>query len=102
MRIKKGDTVIVITGTDKGKKGKVLKAFPELDRIVVEGVNVKKKHQRANKTNQKGQIIDRTLPVHVSNVMIIDPSSGKGSRIGKKLVGEKLVRVAQKSGSALE
>lgn len=102
MNIKKGDTVIVITGTDKGKKGKVLKAFPVEMRIVVEGVNMKKKHQRPSKSNQKGQVIERTLPIHVSNVMVVDPSSGKGSRVGKKMIGEKRVRIARKSGSTLE
>ena len=102
MKIKKGDTVIVITGTDKGKKGKVLRAFPALERVLVEGVNMKKKHQRANKSNQKGQIIERALPVHVSNVMVVDPGSGKPTRIGKKMIGEKSVRVARKSGATLE
>jgi large subunit ribosomal protein L24 len=70
MKIKKNDNVIVIAGKDKGKTGKVLKAFPKLDMVLVDGVNVKKKHQRATKSNSKGQIVEKPLPVHVSNVKI--------------------------------
>ena len=83
MKIKKGDTVKVISGKDRGKSGKVLRAFPKEDLVVVEGVNVKKRHQRATKTNQKGQIIDKTMPVHVSNVMLVD-GSGKAVRRRRK------------------
>lgn len=67
MKIKKDDKVKIITGKDKGKTGKVLRAFPKLDQIIVEGVNIKKKHQKPTKSNQKGQIIDKTMPIHVSN-----------------------------------
>ena len=70
MKIKKNDNVIVIAGKDKGKTGKVLKAFPKLDMVLVDGVNIKKKHQRATKSNSKGQIVEKPLPVHVSNVKI--------------------------------
>ena len=83
MKIKKGDTVKVISGKDRGKSGKVLRAFPNEDLVVVEGVNVKKRHQRATKANQKGQIIDKTMPVHVSNVMLVD-GSGKAVRRRRK------------------
>lgn len=69
MHVKKGDIVTVISGKDKGKSGKILKAMPRENRVVVEGVNIRKKHQRPTKSNQKGQIIDRTLPIHASNVM---------------------------------
>lgn len=99
MSIKKGDTVIVITGKDKGTKGTVLRAIPKDEKVVIEGVNVKKKHQRPNRRAQKGQIVDRPLPVHVSNVMFVDPKTGNRTRIGKKLVDKKYVRVAQKSGT---
>jgi len=75
--------VKVISGKDRGKSGKVLRAFPKEDLVVVEGVNVKKRHQRATKTNQKGQIIDKTMPVHVSNVMLVD-GSGKAVRRRRK------------------
>lgn len=70
MKIKKNDNVIVIAGKDKGKSGKVVKAFPKLDMVLVEGVNVSKKHQRANKANSKGQIVEKPMPIHVSNVKI--------------------------------
>ena len=83
MKVKKGDMVKVISGKDRGKSGKVLRAFPKEDLVVVEGVNVKKRHQRATKTNQKGQIIDKTMPVHVSNVMLVD-GSGKAVRRRRK------------------
>ncbi len=101
MNIKKGQTVIVIAGKDKGKQAKVLKAFPAMNKIIVEGVNVVKRHQRARKSGQKGQIIDTAMPVHVSNVMVVDPKTGKGTRIGAKMVGEKKVRVTKKSGTEL-
>lgn len=67
MKIKKDDKVKIITGKDKGKTGKVLRAFPKFDQIIVEGVNVKKRHQKATRSGQKGQIIDKTMPIHVSN-----------------------------------
>ncbi|MBL7045073.1 MAG: 50S ribosomal protein L24 [Parcubacteria group bacterium] len=67
MKIKKNDKVKIIAGKDKGKTGKVLRALPKLDQIIVEGVNVKKRHQKPTQSNQKGQIIDKVMPVHVSN-----------------------------------
>lgn len=101
MKIKKNDNVIVIAGKDKGKTGKVTKALPERDMVIVAGVNMKKKHQRPQKSGQKGQIIEKTMPIHISNVMIADPSTGKRSRIGMKLVGEKYVRISKKSGKEI-
>lgn len=68
MHVKKGDNVIVLSGKDRGKKGKVVKSLPKLSKVIVEGVNVTKKHQRARKTNEKGTIISVAMPVHVSNV----------------------------------
>jgi large subunit ribosomal protein L24 len=101
MRIKKGDTVLVIAGKDKGKKGKVLTAIPKESLIVVEGVNKLKKHQRATRGGQKGQIVEKTMPIHVSNAMVIDQSSGKPTRVGRKVVGGKMVRISKKSGNEL-
>lgn len=101
MKIKKGDKVIVVTGKDRGKSGKVLRALPQKDRVIVEGVNVVKRHQRATKQRQSGQIVDKTLPVHVSNVMIADPKSGKPTRIGIKRVNGKYTRIAKKSNTTL-
>ncbi len=98
MKIKKDDNVIVISGKDKGKTGKVVKAFPALNRVVVAGVNIKKAHNRPQKSGQKGQIIDKTMPIHVSNVMIVDPKTNKRSRIGLKIDAGKKVRVSKKSG----
>jgi large subunit ribosomal protein L24 len=68
MKIKKGDMVKVLTGASRGKTGKVLMAFPSMEKVLVEGVNIKKRHERARKQNQKGQIVERPAPVHVSNV----------------------------------
>ncbi len=68
MKIKTGDTITVITGKDKGKTGKVLKAFPREDRVVVEGINIKKKHRKANQSGKKGQIVEIPHPIHVSNI----------------------------------
>lgn len=100
MKIKKGDNVIVITGSDRGKSGKVLRVFPKKDLVLVEGVNIKKRHQRPRKSNQKGQIIDKTLPFHVSNVMLVDPGSGKPARVQMKIEKGVKTRVAAKSGTA--
>lgn len=101
MKIKKNDNVIVITGKDKGKTGKVIKALPDRDMVVIAGVNIKKKHQRPQKSGQKGQMVEKTLPIHVSNVMILDSSTGKRSRIGMKLIGDKYVRISKKSGKEI-
>lgn len=101
MKIKKGDNVIVITGKDKGSEGKVLRVFPEKSLVLVEGVNTKKKHQKARKSGAKGQVISFGAPLHVSNVAIKDPKSGKPSRIGYKIEDGKKVRISKKSGSVL-
>ncbi len=101
MKIKKGDSVIVIAGKDKGKSGKVLRALPKRSLVIIEGVNVRKRHQKATRANQKGQVVDKTLPVHVSNVMLQDPKSGARTRIGKKKQGNVMVRVAKKSNTTL-
>lgn len=101
MKIKKGDNVKVIAGKDKGKTGAVKEAFPKKDMVLVEGVNVLTKHEKARRRGSKGQIVKKSFPIHVSNVMVIDPKSGKPSRVGKKKVGEKMTRVAKKSGQSL-
>lgn len=101
MNIKKGDSVIVLSGKDKGAKGKVVKVLREQNRVIVEGVNVWKKHQKSRTRDGKGEIIDVTRSVHVSNVQPVDPKSGKGTRVSKKVVAGKRVRVAQKSGQEL-
>jgi large subunit ribosomal protein L24 len=99
MKIKKGDSVIIIAGKDKGKTGKVLAAFPKESKVLVEGMNIIKKHQKAKKSGAKGQIVDKAMPLHVSNVMINE--GGKRARVGKKLIGEKMIRISKKTGKEL-
>ncbi|MCE9585529.1 50S ribosomal protein L24 [Candidatus Nomurabacteria bacterium] len=101
MKLKKGDNVIVVTGKDKGKKGKITRVLVTKNRVVVEGLNMMKKHQRPRKSGEKGQMLDIPMPIHASNVMIADPKTGKASRIGKKEVGGKMVRIARKSNQEI-
>ena len=82
--IKKGDNIIVIAGSDKGKKGKVAKVFPKKQKAIVEGVNIKKRKQKPKQKGQKGQIIDVTMPIHISNIMRSDSKTGKGVRKKKE------------------
>lgn len=101
MHIKKGDTVIVIAGKDKGKKGKVLRAIPEDNRVVVENVNVVTKHQKPNMRMQTGGISKIEAPIHVSNVMIYDEKAKAGTRVKMKEENGKKVRVSVKSGNTI-
>ncbi|TSC62285.1 MAG: large subunit ribosomal protein L24 [Parcubacteria group bacterium Gr01-1014_48] len=101
MKIHKGDTVQVIAGKDKGRTGKVLRALPKTLQLIVEGVHVRKKHQRAQKKGQKGQVIDKTHPIHVSNVMLIDPKTNKPTRLKVKVKDGKKVRISKKSGAVI-
>jgi len=103
LHVKKDDNVIVITGKDKGKKGRVIAAYPRENRVLVENVNMIKRHTRPNQANPQGGIIEREAPIHVSNVMHIDPKSGKPTRIGYKLLDDGTkVRIAKKSGQELD
>lgn len=112
MYIKAGDTVAVIAGRDqfvtdkKGNKtrktGRVLRVFTKTDRVLVEGVNIVKKHERPTQANDKGGIIEKEAPIHVSNVAIVDPKTGKPTRIGHKEVDGKKIRYAKKSGESLD
>lgn len=101
MKIKKGDNVIVIAGKDRGKTGKVVRALPREDKVIVEGVSMHKKHQRATSSRQKGQVVEKPLPIHVSNVMIVDPKTNKRTRIAVKKMQGKYTRVAKKSNTEL-
>lgn len=83
MKIKKGDNVIVITGKDKGKTGKVARAIPKSNQVLIEGVNLVKKHQRQRKSGQTGQVVEKIMPVNASNVMLVD-SLGKRKRVDQK------------------
>jgi len=94
--------VIVLTGKDKGKKGKVLHAFHDMDKVIVEGVAVKKKNLKVGrKGSKKGQVIEKALPIHVSNVALIDSKTEKPTRVGHKVVAGKKVRVSRKSGTEI-
>jgi len=100
--IKKDDNVIVISGRDKGKKGKVLKVLPKEERALVQGVNVVKRHQRQTQREQGG-IVSKEAPVHLSNIAHVDPKSGKATRIGFKILADgKKVRFAKKSGEVID
>lgn len=103
MYVKKGDTVVVISGKDKGKKGKVLQAMPKENRVIVEGVNMLTKHQKPSAKVQQGGIIHQEGPVHASNVMLWDAKAKAPTRIGYKVLenGTK-VRVSKKSGETIE
>lgn len=97
--VKKGDNVIMLAGKDQGKKGKILSVFPDRGRVVVEGLNLVKRHQRAKKQGQKGQIISKERAVDVSNVQLICSKCGKFTRIGHKIEGDLKVRVCKKCGA---
>ncbi len=101
MKIKKGDTVIVMSGKDKGKTSTVVRAFPRLGKVLVEGVNMKKVHQRKGKANTKGQVVEKAAPFDVSNVMIADPKTKKPTRVRFVREGGKKLRVAAKSGAKI-
>ncbi|MFM9332344.1 MULTISPECIES: 50S ribosomal protein L24 [Paenibacillus] len=103
LHVKKDDTVIVITGKDKGKKGRIIAAYPRENRVLVEGVNMVKKHSKPTQQNPQGGILDQEAPIHVSNVMLVDPKTNKPTRVGYKVLenGQK-VRVAKKSGEVID
>lgn len=103
MRVKKGDTVVVIAGKDKGKKGKVLQVLPKKNKIIVEGINIITKHQRPDRQLQQGGIINQEAAIDVSNVMFWDKKAGQGARTGYKFLdnGEK-VRMSKKTGEEID
>jgi large subunit ribosomal protein L24 len=100
LKIKKGDKVVVIAGRDKGKQGDVLSVSPAENRVVVSGVNVVKRHTKAQGANEGG-IISKSLSIHVSNVALRDPKDGKPTRVGYKMVNDKKVRFAKRSGEQI-
>lgn len=100
MKLKKGDTVIVIAGKDKGKEGEIVRAMPRENKIIVSGVNVAKKHQKQTKQTMQGGIIDRDMPVHASNVMLVH--KGKPTRVGYKIQADGTkVRIAKTTGEVI-
>ncbi len=101
-RLQKGDQVIVISGKDKGKKGKVMRLFKEENRVIVEGVNLVKRHMRPNPRMQQGGILEREQPIASSKVMLVDPKTGKGTRVRVKTDDKGVkIRVAAKSGEEI-
>jgi len=101
--VRKGDTVMVVAGKERGKKGKVLRVIPEKGRVVVERLNMIKKHQRPTQKIRQGGIIEREGSIHLSNVMLVDPNSDRPTRVGMKALSDgKKVRVARRSGEMLD
>ncbi len=96
MKIKKGDTVKIISGKNRGKTGKITHVFPKENKIVVEGVNVRKRHTRPKKQGQKGQIIQRPMPIDVSNAVLICSRCSKPTRVGSGVAGAKKIRICKK------
>ena len=107
-RIKSGDEVIVVGGKDRGKRGKVLRVEPAKNRLYVEGLNIIKRHQRpqqvagAQRPEQVGGVIEKEGPIHISNVMLVDPKDGKPTRIGIEIEDGKRYRVAKRSGTRID
>lgn len=102
MKIKTGDKVIVISGKDKGKTGTVQKVYPKLDKVVVEGVNIRKKHIKPTQQNPEGSIQEVYAPFYASKVMYYDEKAKKGTRLGYKVTDGKKVRIAKKSGTEIK
>jgi large subunit ribosomal protein L24 len=105
LRIKADDEVVVISGKDRGKRGKVLRVDPTSQKVFVEGLNIIKRHQRAQQvgaSQQAGGVIEKEGPIHISNVMLLDPKDGKPTRIGTEIHEGKRYRVARRSGTRLD
>jgi large subunit ribosomal protein L24 len=105
-RLRKNDKVKVISGNNKGKEGKILKIYPAKDRVIVEGVNIIKRHTRPNQKNPQGGITQKEAPIHVSNVMLVDPKAGEPTRLGVRVIEEesgkkKRMRYGVKSGEII-
>ncbi|WLV24818.1 50S ribosomal protein L24 [Aciduricibacillus chroicocephali] len=102
MHVKKGDKVKVLSGKDRGKEGVILEAYPKKDRVLVEGVNMVKKHAKPSQDNPQGGILNKEAAIHVSNVLPIDPKTGEPTRVGYEVRDGKKVRVSKKSGEVLD
>ena len=102
LHIKKNDTVVVLAGEDKGKTGKVLKVFVEKQRALVEGVNLVNKSTKPNAKNPQGGFVKQEAPIHISNLSLIDPKSGKATRVAIKHEGKNVIRIAKKSGEEIK
>ena len=102
LHIRKNDTVIVLAGEDKGKTGKVLKVMVDKERAIVEGVNIVSKSAKPSAKNPQGGIIKQEAPIHISNLSLIDPKSGKATRVSIKHEGKNVIRIAKKSGEEIK
>lgn len=101
MKIKKGDNVEIIAGKDRGKRGEVLHVLPTLEKVVVKGANLMKRHIRARRDGEKGQRVEKEAPLHSSNVMLVCPHTDKPTRIGYKVEGGEKIRISKQSGKAI-
>ena len=101
MKIHKGDTVLVLQGKDKGKKAEVVRAIPDRDRVVLEGVNVAKRHAKPTRATMQGGVIDKFMPVHVSSVALVCKSCDQPTRVGHRIEDGEKVRVCRKCGAEL-
>ncbi len=101
MKLHQGDKVIVIAGRDKGKTGTIQRIYPKLNKVVVDNVNVRKKHKKPNQANPEGQILEIYAPIDASNVMLLDPKTKERTRVGHTVVKDKKIRYAKKSGSEI-
>ena len=102
-KIKRGDTVVIISGKDRGRRGEVRRVLPKHDRLIVEGVNIVKKHQRARRQGQPSEIIEREAPIHRSNVMLVDPNSSEPTRVTFRAREDgSLARISKKSGEDID
>ncbi|MCH1512048.1 MAG: 50S ribosomal protein L24 [Acidimicrobiales bacterium] len=102
MRIKKGDKVVVLSGKDRGKEGEVSFVSPQKGKLIVDGVNISKKHQRPTKETMQGGIIDKEMPIDASNVAVISPQDGKATRIGYRIANDgSKVRICRRTGADL-
>ena len=108
MKIRKNDMVMIISGNDRGKTGKVLKVFPKKYRLIIEGINLRKKHTKPNQKNPQGGILEKEAPINASNVMILDPKTSEPTRIGSRIIldektgKKKIARVAKASGEMIQ
>jgi large subunit ribosomal protein L24 len=102
LKLKKGDKVMVIAGKDRGKSGKILRSFPRENRVLVEGVNIVKRHTRPTQRNPQGGIVERESPIHISNVMLVCPRCNQPTRVGRKITSEGKLRVCKKCGEEIE
>ena len=101
MKLKKGDQVQIMSGKDRGKRGAILRIFPKISKILVEGANMMKRHRKAKNENEKGERVEIAVPLHVSNAMLVDQKTGKPGRIGYKHNGKEKLRVSKKSGETI-